>query len=57
MGREGRARDPSPGGSGRYRPALARVGGGSGSSGRREWGEALAGWGGSEAEAGVATAS
>ena len=32
--------DPSPGGSGRYRPALARVGGGRRAIGRRERGEA-----------------
>ena len=32
--------DPSPGGSGRYRPALARVGGGRRALGRRRAGEA-----------------
>ena len=49
--REHRAMDPSPGGSGRYRPALARVGGGRGAIGRRERGGALAGRGESEARA------
>ena len=38
-GRQRRATDPSPGGSGRYRPAVARVGGGSAARGRRERGE------------------
>ena len=37
-GRQRGAMDPSPGGSGRYRPAVARVGGESAASRRREWG-------------------
>ena len=47
--RERRAVDPSPGGSGRYCPALARVGGGRGAIGRRYRGGALAGRGESAA--------
>ena len=49
--REQRAVDPLPGGSGRYRSALARVGGDRGAIGRRERGGALAGRGESEVRA------
>ena len=37
-GRQRGAMDPSPGGSGRYRPAVARVGGERAARRRREWG-------------------
>ena len=38
-----------PGGSGRYRPDVARVGGGRWARRRRERGDTLAGWGEREA--------
>jgi hypothetical protein len=53
--RERRAMDPSPGGSGRYRPALARVGGGGRATGGREAGGAMARRGGRRAVADVAS--
>ena len=54
-GRQRRATDPSPGGSGRYRPDVARVGGGRWARRRRERGDALAGWGEREAIGHVAS--
>ena len=44
--------DPSPGGSGRYRPAVARVGGEREARRRREGGDALAAAGEREARGG-----
>ena len=48
-GRQRRAVVPSPGGSARYRPAVARTGGEREARRRREWGDAMAGGGGREA--------
>ena len=45
----GRAVAAPPGGSGRYRPAVARIGGERAAIVRRERGDAVAGWGGSGA--------
>ena len=46
---DGRAVLPPPGGSGRYRPAVAHIGGERAAVVRRERGDAVAGWGGSGA--------